>query len=106
MTLEYVLGAGESETARTDEGEGRWMKLKWNYPKEQTAPRVSEPDERLKRDRMDAKESFTSPPLSNYAPAELPPISGCLNGFVRARDDTFLQAKTTYNVDIYIYTHT
>lgn len=50
------------------------MKLKWNYPKEQTAPRVSEPGERLKRDRMDAKESFTLLPpsaLSNYAPAEM-----------------------------------
>jgi len=50
------------------------MKLKWNYPKEQTAPRVSEPGERLKRDRMDAKESFTLlplPALSNYVPAEM-----------------------------------
>lgn len=50
------------------------MKLKWNYPKEQTAPRVSEPDERLKRDRMDAKESFTLlplPALSNYVLAEM-----------------------------------
>lgn len=63
------------------------MKLKWNYPEEQTAPRVSEPGERLKRDRMDAKESFTLLPpsaLSNYAPAEMRggvPISEYLKGF-------------------------
>lgn len=64
------------------------MKLKWNYPKEQTAPRVSEPGERLKRDRMDAKESFTllpPPALSNYALAEMRgggvPISEYLKGF-------------------------
>lgn len=52
---------------RAAAGDRGWerMKLKWNYPKEQTAPRVSEPDERLKRNRMDAKESFTLP---NYAP--------------------------------------
>lgn len=63
------------------------MKLKWNYPKEQTAPRVSEPGERLKRDRMDAKESFTllpPPALPNYAPVEMGgglPISEYLKGF-------------------------
>lgn len=70
MALEYGL------RANSEEGKGRgreWMKLKWNYPKEQTAPRVSEPGERLKRDRMDAKESFTMrpllfpPALPNYA---------------------------------------
>lgn len=58
------------------EGEEKRMKLKWNYPKEQTRPRgFPNPGERLKRDRMDAKESFTllphHPALSNYALVEM-----------------------------------
>lgn len=44
---------------------------------------------------------FYSAATVKLCPAELPPISGRLNGFcTRARDDTFLQVEATYNVDI------